>query len=183
MKIQAIGLVELSSIARGMETADAMLKASQVELLEARPICPGKFLVLICGDVASVQNSVDIGKTMGAHSVVDDFMLPNVHPSVIAAISGSSVVSEVSALGIIESFSVASLIVAADTAAKAGNVELIEIRTGMGIGGKSFVTLTGDVSSVKASIEAGVALVSEKGMLVEMAVIPLPHPYLKATLM
>ena len=183
MKIQSIGLVELSSIARGMEAADAMLKASQVELLEARPICPGKFIVMVCGDVASVQNSVDTGRSMGASAVVDDFMLPNVHPSVIAAVSGASIVSQIAALGIIESFSVASLLVAADTAAKAGNVELVEIRTGMGIGGKSFVTLTGDVSSVKASIEAGVAEVSEKGMLVEMAVIPSPHPQLKAALM
>lgn len=183
MKIQAIGLIELSSIARGMETADAMLKASQIELLEARPICPGKFMIMICGDVSSVQNAVDTGRATGAHTVVDDFVLPNVHPSVIAAISGASPVSEVTALGIIESFSVASLIVAADTAAKTGNVELIEIRTGMGIGGKSFVTLTGDVSSVKASIEAGVAMISEKGMLVEMAIIPSPHPDLKTTLM
>lgn len=183
MNIQAIGLVELSSIAKGMEAADAMLKASQVELLEARPICPGKFLIMVCGDVASVQNSVDTGRSIGAHTVVDDFMLPNVHPSVIAAISGTSVVDGLQALGVIESFSVASLIVAADTAAKAANVELIEIRAGMGIGGKSFVTLTGDVSSVKASVEAGAAMVSASGMLVEIAVIPSPHPDLKATLL
>jgi len=90
MNIQTIGLVELSSIARGMETADAMLKASQIELLEARPICPGKYMVLVCGDVSSVQNSVDVGKVVGGHTVVDEFLLPSVHPSVIAAISGAS---------------------------------------------------------------------------------------------
>ena len=182
MKIQAIGLLELSSIAKGMEAADAMLKASQVDLLEARPICPGKFMVLVCGDVASVQSAVETGKTIGAHTVVDDFMLSNVHPSVIAALSGASQVGEIKALGIIEAFSVASLIVAADTAAKAGNVALVEIRAAMGIGGKSFVTLTGDVSSVNASVEAGVAMIAEKGMLVEMAVIPSPHPLLKTSL-
>ena len=86
-------------------------------------------------------------------------------------------------MGIIETFSISSLIVAADTAAKAGDVELIEIRPGMGIGGKSFVTLTGDVSSVKASVEAGVALASEKGMLVEQVVIPSPHHNLKQYLL
>jgi len=86
-------------------------------------------------------------------------------------------------LGIIECFSVASLIVAADTAAKAAGVELIEVRTAMGIGGKSFVTMTGDVSSVKAAVEAGVATLSEKGMLVEMAIIPSPHPHLKSSLL
>lgn len=183
MSIQTIGLVELSSIARGMETADAMLKASQIELLEARPICPGKYMVLVCGDVSSVQNSVDVGKAVGGHTVVDEFLLPSVHPSVIAAISGVSPVSVVGALGIIECFSVASLIVAADTAAKAAGVELIEVRTAMGIGGKSFVTLTGDVSSVKAAVEAGVATLSKKGMLVEMAIIASPHPQLKSSLL
>ena len=104
MSIQTIGLVELSSIARGMETADAMLKASQIELLEARPICPGKYMVLVCGDASQVQNSVDVGKAVGGHTVVDEFLLPSVHPSVIAAISGASSVSVVGALGIIECF-------------------------------------------------------------------------------
>lgn len=183
MNIQTIGLIELSSIAKGMETADAMLKASQIELLEARPICPGKFMILVCGDVSSVQNSVDVGRTIGGHTVVDDLLLPNVHPSVITAIAGTSPVSDIGALGIIECFSVASLIVAADTAAKAAGVELIEVRAAMGIGGKSFVTMTGDVSSVKAAMEAGVATVSEKGMLIEMAIIPSPHHQLKATLL
>lgn len=177
--MRAIGLVELTSIAKGLETADGMLKSANVELLEAKPICPGKYTVLVAGDVAAVQNSVDIGKEIGGEAVVDYFVLPNVHPAVIEAIGATSQVSEVRALGIIETFSVASLIVAADTAAKAGNVELIEIRTGMGIGGKSFVVLTGDVASVTASVEAGVALASEQGMMVEKVVIPSPHTQLK----
>lgn len=183
MNVQAVGLVELSSIAKGMEAADAMLKSAQIELLEARPICPGKFMILVCGDVASVQSAVEAGRSIGAHTVVDDFMLPNVHPSVIGALSGASVVGGLQSLGVIESFSVASLIVAADTAAKAANVELVEIRAGMGIGGKSFVTLTGDVSSVNASVEAGAAMISAKGMLVETAVIASPHPSLKTSLL
>ncbi|MFZ5945690.1 MAG: BMC domain-containing protein [Bacillota bacterium] len=181
--MQAIGLVEFSSIAKGIEGADAMLKSAQVDLLEAKPICPGKYIVLICGDVAAVQNAVDTGKAVGEDMVIDDFLLPNVHPQVIQAISLATVINEIKALGIIETFSIASLIVAADAAAKAGDVDLIEIRIGMGIGGKSFVTLTGDVSSVKSSVEAGTALASEKGMLVNMVVIPSPHTNLKKCLL
>lgn len=177
--IRAIGLVELTSIAKGFETADAMLKSAQVELLEAKPVCPGKYIVLVTGDVAAVESAVDNGKAIGAEHVLDDFILPNVHPSVILAIGLATPVSDIRALGVIETFSVASLILAADTAAKAGDVELIEVRTGMGIGGKSFVVLTGDVSSVKASVEAGVALASERGMLVEQVVIPSPHHQLR----
>jgi len=181
--IQAIGLVELISIAKGLETADAMLKAAHVELLEAKPICPGKYIVLVSGDVSAVQSSIDVGREIGADSVVDDFILPNVHPAVIMAIASASPVSEIKALGIIETFSVASLIVAADTAAKAGAVELIEIRTGMGIGGKSFVIMTGDVSSVQSAVDAGVKTAGDKGMLVEKVVIPSPHPNLKHCLL
>jgi len=180
--MEAIGLVELNSIAKGIEAADAMLKSAQVELLEAKPVCPGKYIVMISGDVAAVQSAVDAGKSIGASAVIDDFLLPNVHPHVIKAISSASDISEIKALGIIETFSIASLIVAADTAAKAGQVDLIEIRIGMGIGGKSFVTLTGDVSSVTSSVEAGVVLASERGMLIEKVVIPSPHYSLKQCL-
>lgn len=181
--IQSIGLVEFSSIAKGIEGADAMLKSAQVQLLEAKPICPGKYIVLIYGDVAAVQNAVDAGKVIGDDGVIDDFLLPNVHPQVIQAISSVTEIKEITALGIIETFSIASLIVAADAAAKAGNVDLIEIRVGIGIGGKSFVTLTGDVASVKSSVEAGATLASEKGMLINVVVIPSPHMNLKQNLL
>ncbi len=181
--MQAIGLVELTSVAKGLESADSMVKASAVELLEAKPICPGKYMIMVTGDVSAVQSSVDIGKQVGADAVVDDFILPNVHPSVITAIGSSTQIDNIQAVGVIETFSVASLIVAADTAAKAANVELIEIRTGMGIGGKSFVVLTGDVSSVNAGVEAGASRAMEKGMLVEKTVIPSPHPQLKTCIL
>lgn len=181
--IQSIGLVELISIAKGIEVADAMLKAAQVDLLEAKPTCPGKYIVLISGDISAVQSGVQAGTNIGDQGVIDYFVLPNVHPSVIQALSATTPTTEIRALGIIETFSIFSLIVAADIAAKAGDVELIEIRPGMGIGGKSFVTLTGDVSSVQASVEAGAAIVSERGMLVEKIVIPSPHYSLKQYLL
>jgi microcompartment protein CcmL/EutN len=37
---RAIGLIELRSIARGMNTTDKMLKAANVELLRAHVVCP-----------------------------------------------------------------------------------------------------------------------------------------------
>lgn len=181
--IRAIGLVEFVSIAKGIEAADAMLKAANIELLEAKPICPGKYIVLICGDVSAVENSVNAGKAIGGGNVVDDFVIPNVHPAVIKAISCATNVHELQALGVIEAFSIASLIVAADSAVKAGEVDLIEVRVGMGIGGKSFVTLTGDVGSVKTSIAVGKEECSSKGMLVETVIIPSPHKNLKTSIL
>lgn len=176
--MHAIGLVEFNSIGRGIEAADFMVKAAQVELKVCNTVCPGKYVVLVSGDVAAVQSSVRVGVERGKETIVDEFILPNVHPSVFPAINCTSGVSSLQALGIIETFTIASLIVAADTAAKAAEVELIEIRTGMGIGGKAFVTLTGDVGAVKAAVESGAGAVTESGMLVSQIVIPSPSKLL-----
>jgi microcompartment protein CcmL/EutN len=45
----SIGLVELGSIAAGFQVCDTMLKTADVELVLARTICSGKYMVLIRG--------------------------------------------------------------------------------------------------------------------------------------
>ncbi len=175
MTKNSIGLIELGSIAGGYEVADCMLKAADVEILLARSICSGKYMVLIGGDVAAVKASVDAGTKIGRGCVIDTFVIPNVHESVFPAISGATKVQSFNALGIIESFSVTSLIEAADAAVKAAAVELIEIRLAMALGGKAFCTMTGDVAAVKAAVDAGAAVFSEKGLIVNKVVIPSPR--------
>ena len=108
--MNSIGLIELSSIAAGMQAADMMLKTSQVELILSRTICAGKFMVLIGGDVAAVQAAVSTADENLEESVIDTFVIPNVHPDIFPAINGSNLVEELNALRILESFSVASLI-------------------------------------------------------------------------
>lgn len=176
--MNAVGLIELNSIAAGFEVADAMLKAADVRLLIARSICSGKYMVIIGGDVAAVRSSVDAGESIWQSAIIDTMVIPNVHAAVFPAIAGSSQVSIHGALGVIEAFSVASLIEGADAAVKTANVELIEIRLAMALGGKAFVTLTGDVAAVRAAVDAGAAKVGEKGLLVNRVVIPAPNPNL-----
>ncbi|MDZ7413149.1 MAG: BMC domain-containing protein [candidate division KSB1 bacterium] len=178
-----IGLVEFNSIAVGIEAADAMLKVSEVELLVAKTVCPGKYICLVRGDVAAVQSSVRAGVDRGAETVVDEMVLPRVHPGVFPAINATSAVDEVEALGIIETFSVASSIQAADAAAKAAKVVLIEVRLAVGLGGKSFVTLTGEVAAARAAVQAGAAVVQPKGLLMRTVVIPAPKPELARSLL
>lgn len=180
--MRSIGMVEFNSIARGIEAADFMVKASRVEVVTCGAACPGKYLVLVSGDVAAVESSVRAGVERGREAVVDEFVLPNAHPSIFPAINCTTGVTALQALGIIETFSVAALIVAADTAVKAAEVDLIEVRTGMGIGGKSFATMTGDVAAVKAAVEAGAATAAEKGSLVGRAVIPSPSKQLHSSI-
>ncbi len=174
MEYKAIGLVELNSVAKGVECADDMLKTAAVELLMARAACPGRYLAMIAGDVGSVQNSIDVGRTTAGEFLVDTFVIPNVHPDIFAALSCATLVPEINALGIIETYSSASCIMAADAAAKAAEVTLIEIRCATGLAGKSFVTLTGDVGSVNAAVAAGVAAVEEEGLIQSHVVIPSP---------
>jgi len=171
----AIGGVELSSMAKGFEAADAMLKTSGVKLILSRTICPGKYLALITGDVAEVTASVEAGAAKAAHALVDKFIIPNIHPDVFPAIAGTVSVPKLEALGIVEAFSVSALIEAADAAAKAAFVKLIEIRLAMALGGKAFVTFTGEVAAVETAANAGAAAAGRKGLLVEKVVIAQPR--------
>ena len=175
MARNSVGLIELSSIAAGFEVCDAMLKTADVDLILARTICSGKYMVLVRGDVAAVRSSVDAGTRTGDFSVIDTFVIPNLDESIFPAISGTTKIEALEALGIIESFSVASLIEGADAAVKAANVKLIEIRLAMALGGKAFVSLTGSVADVRAAVEAGATLIAEKGLLVNKVVIPQPR--------
>ena len=178
MEYNAIGLLEYSSIAKGIGSADQMLKAASVELVISRSICSGKYMNLVAGDVQAVEASVAAGADFAQEAVFDSFVIPNIHPDVFPAMSGSTQVTVLDALGIIESFSVASLIKGADTAAKSAEVKLIEIRLAMALGGKAFVTLTGTVGAVESAVTAGAADVSKEGMLVHTVVIPSPRPEL-----
>lgn len=178
MAKDSIGLIELTSIAAGFQTADAMLKAAAVDLLLSRSICSGKYMVMVRGDVSAVQAAVQAGVASARFSVIDSFVIPNLHEAVFPAIAGASKVETLEALGIVESFSVASLIEGADAAVKAANVQLIEIRLAMALGGKAFVTLTGNVAAVESAVDAGAAVVGQKGMLVNKVVIPSPRPEL-----
>jgi microcompartment protein CcmL/EutN len=176
MKTDAIGLIELNSIASGLQVVDAMLKAAEVELILARTICSGKYLIIVSGSAAAVNASVESGAGMAEGAVIDSVVIPRIHADILPAVSGISRVVEIKALGMIETFSVGSLLEAADTAVKAADVEIVEIRLAMALGGKAFVTLTGDVSAVRAAIDAGAEIAMKKGLLVNKVVIPAPAP-------
>lgn len=167
----AIGMVELNSIARGIETSDYMVKAAQVELIRSSTVCPGKYLILISGDTGDVKASMAEGDKRGGECVVDTLLLPNVHPQLIPAISMTTQPPALGAVGVLEFYSVASAITAADVAAKAANITLIEVRIGYAIGGKGYVTLTGDVGAVRAAVAAAAR---DAQLLVGTAVIPRP---------
>lgn len=172
---KAIGLVEYKSIAKGIESADAMVKSANVELINSNTICAGKYLNFVTGDVGAVKNAVAVGTQVGGSYVVDHLLIPNIHPAVFPALLGTCEISKTGALGVIETICVASAILAADATVKAANVELIEVRLANGLGGKAFVTFTGEVSAVKAAVQSAKAILADEGTLLETAVLSSPH--------
>lgn len=176
MNERSIGLIELSSVAAGFAVADTMLKAGSVRLLLSRSICSGKYMVLIGGETAAVQSAVSAGAEAANGCLIDSLVIPNIHQDVFTALGRTQTPETLGALGILESFNVATLIRAADAVAKAAAVQLLEVRLAMALGGKAFCTMTGDVGAVQSAVAAGRAVIAEAGMLVNAVVISRPHP-------
>lgn len=180
---ETIGFLELNSIARGVEAADIILKTAEVELIYAKAGCPGKYYILFTGEVAAVSASIEAGRAVGGGYAVDACVIPRVHPQVIAAINLTCMPKEAGAVGVMEFFSVTAAVCGADAAVKAADVTLMDVRLGTGIGGKSFVVLTGEVAAVSASVDAGTHTENASGMLVSSVVIPNPRKEIFESLM
>lgn len=173
---QSVGLVELTSIAAGYAVADAMLKAGDVRLLLSRSICSGKYMVLVGGEPAAVESATRAGAEAAHGCLIDQMIVNRLSPEVLAAIGRPVLDRPKGALGVFESFNVATLIEAADAAVKAASVTLLEVRLAMAMGGKAYASVTGDVASVQASVGAARRVLAEAGVLVNAVVIARPHP-------
>ncbi len=170
--MEALGMIELISIAKGIEAGDAIVKTAKVKLIGAMAACPGKYVVLIRGQVAAVKSAIEVGSKTAGKTLVNSIIIPSIHEQVFAALSQTSDIETQDSVGIIETFSLATSVKVADAAVKAAHVDILEIRLGRGLGGKAFVVLSGDVSSVTAAVEAAVNANSEEGMIAHTAIIP-----------
>lgn len=181
--LKSLAVMEYRSVAIGMKAADEMLKTSNVKLLTAQTVCPGKYIVILAGSVSAVVAAQIKGKSPDYEQVlVDDYFLGNVDSTVFNAIYGTIEVGEVQALGIMETYSVASIIGAADKIVKTTPVRLIEIRIARGMSGKSYAMFCGELAAVEASMDAAVKELQDGGLLLHTAVIPSPDPQLWETL-
>lgn len=169
---KAIGMVEFISIARGIFTADQMTKVADVEITTACTTCPGKYIAIVHGDVGAVENSVETGQRVAGEFLVDSIVIPNVNSGVFPAIAGTTIPENIQALGVIESFSMSTMLIAADAILKAADLQPIELRLGNALGGKAYFTFTGDVAAVQTGVEAGREIAGNKGQLVNSEVIP-----------
>ena len=167
----AIGTVELNSVASGVVAGDEMLKSADVKLLMAQPVCPGKYVLLVTGDTSSVETAVEAGRD----KVVDSIIISSIAPEVIPAIMRSTAPKQREAVGVIETYSLASAILAADYAVKSSAIDLIEVRLGRGLGGKAFVLITGNISDVTTAADTAKIQLGKEGMILNIEVIPSLH--------
>ena len=151
--MKAIGMVEYKTVSSGIKAADLIVKTAEVELLEAQTVCPGKFIILFTGDLSAIRVSVDAAVKTYPESLIDSFVLGNPHESLYRALHCTAEVDTIQALGVIETFTGASAIVAADHAAKTAEVNVFEVRLCRGMCGKSYVLLTGSVAAVTEAVE------------------------------
>jgi len=171
----ALALLEFNSVAAGIVAGDAMAKRAPISALVAGTVQPGHYLVLVAGDTASVEEAIDAGQGASGESMLDIVFLPDVHPGVVAAVRGTTIVGAIEALGVVETTSVASILEAADGGVKGADVVIVELRMADGLGGKGYVLFGGEVPDVEAAVEIGAGRVPQ-GHLVRALVIPSLHP-------
>jgi microcompartment protein CcmL/EutN len=162
-RFPALALIELDSVAVGIRAADLMVKRAPIALLKAGTVHPGHYLVLIAGSVAAVTESYqagldageEAGRALGQPLLLDQVLLPEVHPQVHDAALGARFALELDSLGVLETRTVASVLRAADAAVKGARVRIAEIRMADDLGGRAFVLFDGLVADIEAALDIG----------------------------
>jgi microcompartment protein CcmL/EutN len=170
----AIGLLEFGSVAAGIVAADAMVKRAPLGDLVTGSVQPGRYLVLVAGDVASVEESIEAGKETSLDFLIAEIVLHDVHPGVVDGLRGRREPGSIEALGVIETVSVAPLLAAADGGLKGAAVDLLEVNIADGLGGKAYLLFGGSVSDVEAAVSIGVDRIDPSAVIASV-VIPQLH--------
>ena len=170
----AVAVVELSSIARAFPVTDAMVKRAPSMLWRTHTISPGRFLIILKGGVAEVEESLLAGIDAGDTFVIDHVFLPNAEPQILSCLMSPPKGLVAEALGIIETTHCAAAVRSADAALKGAEVRLAHIHLGQGIGGKGIYAFTGALHDVQAALAEGFSAAGE-GFVLTCEEIPAPH--------
>lgn len=79
--MRALGMIETKGLIPCIEAADAMMKATNVKLLQRRAIGGGYMTVMVRGDVGAVRTALEAGSQAARRlgQVVSVRMLPSPH--------------------------------------------------------------------------------------------------------
>ncbi len=171
----SVGVIELKSIPKGVEATDAALKSAGVKMVSAHPACPGKYEIILTGSISNVQSAVEHVRAKFENYLIDCSLMGRIDEQVITALFGTQTTAKKGSLGLVETFSAATAIKAADVAVKTAKVEIFDLRVSRGMGGKGVFMITGEVGDVTAAVEASANYAKESGQLSSYSVIASPH--------
>nr|8UF0_B Chain B, T33-ml23-redesigned-tandem-BMC-T-fold [synthetic construct] len=175
----ALGILELSSYARGVKVADAALKAAPVKLLKCEPVEPGRALIMLLGepeDVAKAMIAALDVAGLGSGNLIDYALIPEIHPQLLPFLKeykkSEPIKDPNKAIIVAEVSTVAAAIEAADVALRLANVELTSMRLAEHIGGRASFTLIGDKEDVEKAARAIRGVAGER--LLDLEIIEKP---------
>lgn len=171
---KAIGVIEYSSIGKGIESLDAMLKCADVSVIDSRMVCIGKYFVVITGEVAAVSNSLKAGEEVAGSYVIGAKVVPSVAEGVLEKINATIVKDNINALGILETKDLAFGVYGANAIKKSSSVDLLRVSMQLGLGGKCIVLFTGDVASVQNALEVAKTKIGDASKVISAVTIPSP---------
>lgn len=175
MMLQTVGVIELKSIAKGIEACDQILKSAEIRLISAHTACPGKYEIIVTGQLSNVQIAIDRARETYSSYVIDSVVMGRIEESVIKALFGGVADTAKGAIGVVETFSGTSAIKAADTAVKAAAVEILEMSISRGMGGKGYIIVTGNIADVTAAVEHGSQYAKDQGLFAGSSILAAPH--------
>jgi microcompartment protein CcmL/EutN len=177
MKIYpAIAAIEFDDIPAGVVATDAMLKKAPIGFVKSGTITRGRFLTLIGGSPAAVREAALEGVRSAEGHLIDEVMLPDVHPHVYDAILGGRRPRNWRSLAIIETTTVSASIRAAEAALKGTPVELVELRVGdTGLAGKGVLILEGHLHDLEAAVSLAEARAAQGAGRASWRLIAAPH--------
>jgi microcompartment protein CcmL/EutN len=173
-KYPAVCIIETTSVSSGLQCTDAMLKKSPVTILKSGTVHPGKFLTLLGGSVASVEEAYQIGLRLAAENMRDHVFLPDIHESVMDTILGARTHCSEEAIGVFETKTLCATVKAADKAVKGMKIDLVELRYSDDLGGRAFVIYTGRIEEVNAALDISVQSMENVKNFYQKTLIPRP---------
>ena len=169
----ALGVLELTSIATGIATCDAIVKKADVRIIRSETTHPGKYLIVFRGGVEEVNESMRAGLNVGRRALIDHVVLPNPHER-LESVFESPTAYVAGSVGIIEAYSLAGIIRAADAVLKMAETTALKIRLGDHIGGKGYFIFCGELHDVEFAMAAGQEALGD-GLLISTEIIANPH--------
>jgi microcompartment protein CcmL/EutN len=173
-----IGFLEYTSIGKGVEAADLISKNTDIKIMISAANCPGRYQILFSGDVDAVKSAVELAENIADFNFLDSLVIPRVDDSVVSALYSPNSIDIRDGVAIFETMTMTAVIEGADTMVKTADVEIIELRLGKGLAGKSYVTVTGSLQDLRSAMDAALENVKDRGVLISSVIIPSINPEL-----